>query len=78
MLLKVHSLLWLFLISSAQAGLLHLEDRLLIFCQKEKRTIIMLPFEIPSLSFGQRNKMHLIEMYVKHWGDIISGKPCLF
>lgn len=51
---------------------------LLIFCQKEKHTIIMLPFEIPSLSFGHRNKMHLIEMYVKRWGDMISGKPCLF
>lgn len=43
---------------------------LLIFCQKEKHTIIMLPFEIPSLSSGQRNKMHLIEMYVKRWGGI--------
>lgn len=28
----------------------------------------MLPFEIPSLSFGHRKKMHLIEMYVKRWG----------
>lgn len=51
MLLKVYSLLWLPLISSAQPSLLHLEDRLLIFCQEEKHTIIMLPFEIPSLSF---------------------------
>lgn len=65
MLLKVYSLLWLPLISSAQPSLLHLEDRLLIFCQKEKHTIIMLPFEIPSLSFCNRNKMHLIEMYVE-------------
>lgn len=48
---------------------------LLIFCQKVKRTVIMLPFEIPSLhhrphpplffffSRCSRNKMHLIGMY---------------
>lgn len=34
----------------------------------------MLPFEIPSLSFGHRNKMHLIEMYVKRWGGYNLGK----
>lgn len=36
MLLKVYSLPWWPLISSSQPGLLHLQDQLLIFCQKEK------------------------------------------